>query len=226
MPTVSPEEEARREEERQRDAEDAERRTRSGRWDEIIRGEVNEFKHVKLSDFIATTDRQKTVLAAMREYLDSIRDRVAAGEGLLLFGPCGTGKDHLAMSVLRAAILRDGLRGARINGPEWYGSLRDMMGDDSSSEYEEIRRLSYPDVLLISDPLPPMGSLSQHQSTMLYRVMEKRQACGRPTIVTVNTTGEADACDRMGTATVERMKYKAWVVECNWPSYRQPARVV
>lgn len=222
-------EDVEREERREREAEaDAKRHAamrRASIWDSACDA-CREFSDATLTGYLVSSDRQQAVKKSLVEYVESLPDRRFDGEGIMLFGPCGTGKDHLAMAVCRVAVVTHGMTLKRINGPEWYGKLRDMMNSDSALESSEIKSLGECDYLLISDPLPPIGKLTEYQASMLYRVLERRQANRKPTIVTVNVVGSTEATERMGSATVERMKYRAWVIECNWPSHRRPARVV
>jgi hypothetical protein len=43
----------------------------------------------------------------------------------------------------------------------------------------------------------------------------------RPTWVTINTKGRAEAIGRMGAQIVDRLSHDAVVCFCNWESYRQ-----
>lgn len=195
-------------------------------WRDLCADECEAYAEVTVDSYQLSEDakiaaQQRELLASVARYIDSLPDRVRSGDGFLFYGPCGTGKDHLAMAICRAAVLDYGFTVERINGPEWYGRLRDFMNQESASEAREVRRLASCDLLLISDPVPPMGDLTQYQASMLYRVLEKRQANYRATIITANIEGPADAAKRMGAATMERMKHNAWTFACNWPSFRK-----
>lgn len=197
---------------------------RQARWRNFLGSGMAAYEHCTLDTYHAKTPEQEAVKAGVAEYLAAIGERFSAGEGLLLYGPSGTGKDHLAIAVVRLVIAA-GFTAGRINGPEWFGDLRDLIGSERS-ERDEIAKLATPDFLLVSDPLPPIGALSQHQATMLYRVVVKRYEMQRPTIVTVNVSKRSEADERMGVAVWDRLKDRAWVMPCNWPSNRKPARVI
>lgn len=180
-----------------------------------------------LDSFHVSSPAQRAAVDACREYAATLEARRATGEGIVFYGPSGCGKDHLAMAVCREAIVRHRLECERVNGSEWFGEIRDSMDSERpSTEKRIIERMCEPDFLLVSDPLPPVGALSQHQATMLYRAVESRYFHGKPTIVTINVKDGREAEDRMGMATWDRLKDGAWVIACNWPSYRKPARII
>lgn len=182
------------------------------------------YVHCRLNNYRVYDDAQSRVTSALREYLETLSDRIAACEGVILYGPVGTGKDHLAYAICRGAIRSLDSVGWT-NGQAWFGKLRDNM-DAGKSEAMAISELSRPPLLCISDPLPPVGPLTQHQTTMLYRLIDARYASGRPTIVTVNVQDNADAEDRMGTATWDRLCHGAWKIRCDWPTIRIPSREI
>lgn len=179
------------------------------------------YSECRLANFVATTPLQQRVVASLTAYCKSITIRHAKREGLVLYGPVGTGKDHLAFAVARAAVLA-GLSVKWLNGQDWYGQVRDAM-DGDTSEATLIRRIASRDFAVISDPLPPIGNLTQHQATMLYRAVEARYAAGKPTIVTVNVADDNEADMRLGAPTWDRLCHGAGKVKCEWASYRKPA---
>jgi DNA replication protein DnaC len=205
----------------------AEHNRREAAWRNLCIGECQAYEAATVEGYTLTAEKsasQRAVRDGVAEYIATLPERVRGGDGFLFYGPCGTGKDHLAMAICRVAVLDHGFSVVRINGSEWYGRLRDLMSQDSASEANEIAALARPALLLISDPAPPIGDLTPYQASMLYRVLEKRQANGKATIVTANVEGAADAAKRLGAATMDRMRFKAWTAACNWKSYRKPSR--
>jgi DNA replication protein DnaC len=165
---------------------------------------------------------QRQVVAKVREYAEQIDRQVGRGAGLILYGPVGTGKDHLAFSVAGVAVRKFGLSVGWHNGQHWFGRNRDRI-DEGGSEDAVIREFRQPDVVVLSDPLPPMGNLTQYQASMLYRAVDARASCGKPTIVTLNVAGDEEADPRLGVPTWDRLKDGAWMILCAWPSFRKPA---
>ena len=122
---------------------------------------------------------QGEVVAALRGYATNMRDEVAAGNGVILFGPSGNGKDHLLTGLARLAILEHGLHVMWTNGMDLYGELRDRIRNDQS-EAAWVAKMAWPDLLYISDPLPPRDGLSPFQSAMLQRILDQRTRMMRP----------------------------------------------
>jgi DNA replication protein DnaC len=81
-------------------------------------------------------------------------------------------------------------------------------------------------MLVISDPLPPMGPLTAFQASMLYRLIEERYSSGGVVVATVNVASDEEADSRMGAQTWDRLCDKSVKCHCNWPSYRKPWKTV
>lgn len=162
--------------------------------------------------------------------VDAIRAEVERGEArnILLFGTAGTGKDML-MKLLALEVLSRGETVAvpairYLRGMEFFGALRDLIGGGSGSESQLLAELSGPDILCLSDPLPPFGELTEFQGQMLYRLLERR--IGKATWCTINIDGAKEGRERMGAQSFDRLCAGALVVSCRWPSWRQPAEMV
>lgn len=190
---------------------------------ELNKGAGRRYAGCSLETFKTPTAHHKKVAAAVAEYRDTLRERFRESEGLVLYGPVGTGKDHLAYAVASHAAKNISVRW--MNGQEWFGQVRDAM-DSNRSEEAIIFSIKTPGLLVISDPLPPVGDLTQHQATMLYRAIESRYADGKLTITTINVADDDEADKRMGAATWDRLCHGAWKIHCKWPSYRKPAKQI
>ena len=177
----------------------------------------------RMSNWVADTGRKRAAKAMVKEWIDTADERVKSGEGLLLYGPVGTGKDHLCFAAVGSAIEKHAISVEWWNGQELFGRIRDMMSEDRA-ESTLMNDAARRDVLVLSDALPPVGVLTAHQTTMLYRVVEARYSRGKPTCVLVNVRDDAEADERMGAATWDRLCDRAWKIHCNWASHRKPAR--
>lgn len=219
---LTPEQEAAAHARERKAAERAELRRKAEillRFKSMVFAAGSRYEDCTLGNFVCREPQQRKVVTALREYVAA-----DSPEGVILFGPVGTGKDHLAFAVCREAV-RAGKSVAWINGQKWFGLIRDAM-DTDKSEAAIIADLSRPELLCLSDPLPPVGALTQFQATMLYRLVDARYARGVPTICTINVANDAEADERMGAATWDRLTHGAWKLHCAWPTYRKPAREI
>lgn len=157
----------------------------------------------------------------VREYTRNLPATIGDGGGLILFGPKGTGKDHLAMAATQNAIMSHGIDVEWVNGMDLFGEFRDAMNSDGTTERDIINRYARHQVLYISDPVPPAGNLTEFQSAALFRILDARYSHKRPTWVTVNVTSAQELDARIGTQNGDRLRDGALAIFCNWASYRK-----
>lgn len=159
---------------------------------------------------------------SIRGYLDNWQAHYAAGYGVTLYGPVGTGKDHFAAAICHYAI-DSGLPVEWVDGMTLFAELRRSFDRDSrDSETRIIDRYERAAVLCISDPLPVSGDLSDFQASSLLRIIDGRYNDLRLTIVTVNVAGGEEAKRRLTPAIYDRIRHTSLAIHCNWPSHRTP----
>lgn len=203
-------------------AERAERRRRAEiqqRYTDLVQSAGERYRECTLESYRCTTPQQRKAVDLVREYLTA-----DSSDNVILYGPVGTGKDHIAFAICRVAVRRNKTV-AWINGQKWFGLVRDAM-DTSRTEASIIAELVRPDVLCLSDPTPPIGGLTPHQATMLYRLVDARYSRGIPTICTINVNDDSEADKSMGEATWDRLCHGAWRIHCNWQTFRKPLKEV
>lgn len=180
-------------------------------------------ENYQLYDDPTVAMRQKKVVEDVTNYAKNLPAEIKSGRGVVLFGPSGTGKDHLLTALARAAILKCGVSVRWVRGSAFCIESRQAMGIDA--EESMISRYSLARILYISDPLPPVGGLTPHQSAMLYEILDERNRQQRPTWVTLNVANRSDADSRLGAANVDRILDRALSLELNWPSYRERRKI-
>lgn len=182
------------------------------------------YAECKLSTFQLYEDpkgreRQARVIDSLRAYGENMPEHIGNGKGIVLFGPAGTGKDHLLAAMMaRACWLNFDV--AWRNGMDLYAERRDAISAERL-ERDLIQDLTIPDVLSISDPLPPSGNLTEGQIEFLFRVVDARYRQCRPTWVTANFARGDEAESRIGKQIVDRLRDGALALHCNWDSFRK-----
>ncbi|MFJ5138955.1 ATP-binding protein [Streptomyces sp. NPDC088707] len=102
-----------------------------------------------------------------------------AGESVILFGPVGVGKTHIAQTLGHLAVRQ----GAHVRFAKTSRILAELAGGHADRTWEKrLRELIRPDVLILDDF--PMRQLSAAQADDLYELVSERQ--GRSLIITSN----------------------------------------
>jgi len=198
-----------------------ERERRDEAADELIAARGERYRHCRLSNFEVKTDDQKAVVERLQRFCQDVPTEVASGTGLILYGPSGTGKDHLMFAVAYAAVKSYGLWLTWKNGVALYSAFRAAI-DGERSEDDVIRPLIEATILVLSDPLPPEGDLTRYQKEMLYRILESRYSARKGTWATLNVRSRKEVNERLGTACADRLRDGAVCLFCNWPTHRKP----
>jgi DNA replication protein DnaC len=172
-----------------------------------------------LRTFRLTHDRQRAAVERLRDVQASLTDFVKAGRCIVFYGSVGTGKDHLLAAMLYAAAMA-GFSCHWVNGQEVYGAFRDRM-DTGQREEGLLRELVAPDVLGVSDPIPPAGQPSAWNLAQLYRLLDRRYRALRGTWVSLNALSPEDADQKLTAPIFDRLREDAELVPCFWPSYRE-----
>lgn len=182
------------------------------------------YANCKLSNFDLSEEeherkRQMKVIDALRGYCEQMPKQVSAGKGIVLYGPAGTGKDHLLAAMMAQACWHN-MSVAWRNGMDLYAERRDAISAEKL-ERDLVQNLVFPDVLAISDPVPPWGTLTEGQSEFLFRVVDARYRQCKPVWVTANFAKGDEAESKIGKQVVDRLRHGALALHCNWPSYRK-----
>jgi DNA replication protein DnaC len=143
------------------------------------------------------------VYRAVKEFTESIDERLADGEGLWLMGDVGTGKTTLAMLVSKAAV-EAGHTVAIYSLPRLLSRIRRTYdaeaGEQSYLEFFE--RLTEVDLLHIDD----LGAEKRSDWVLeqLYAIINERYETQRSVVVTTNLSQE-DLEEQIGPRTVSRL---------------------
>lgn len=181
----------------------------------------------QLSEHPEERDKQVTVLTRIDELCKSIGPSIANGEKIIIMGQCGTGKDRLMTSLVRAALLhfRDTKAVRRERGADIWMKIRDSIKMDET-EAEILNRFASARLLIVSDPVMPGQEATDFQKDWLYRILERRHATLYPTWFTTNAYDESEIIQAIGAANFSRMMDNARVITCDWSGFRAPIEII
>jgi DNA replication protein DnaC len=184
------------------------------------------YEHCALDNYDVKSEKQREVLGTVCTYVGRLEIQIASGNGLVLFGPPGTGKDHLLIGAAREAVSL-GFAVLWCNAQDLFGALRDAI-DADRPESKVLAEYTAPSVLVLSDPVPQFGRLTEYQANMLWRIIDRRYRDCKPTWMSLNVKSGGEAGEKLGTSLVDRLRDGATYAFCDWPSYRKvsdsPAR--
>lgn len=204
----------------------AETRRRLKNWDLACEAIGTRYRECTFETFQISADpeigpRQTNSVQRCLAFCSDIKANVDAGRGLILFGPVGTGKDHLLVATMREAC-RAGYRVAWRNGPDLHAAVRESTFGNASIE-DLVRGCVQTDILAISDVVPAAGELAAFQVEFLTRVIDDRYRALKPIWLTVNVASSKDLEARLGSAINRRIVESAFSVGCFWPCWRRTA---
>jgi len=170
---------------------------------------------------------QRAVVERLRAFQRDGVPNLHRGGGLLFYGPEGTGKDHLLFAMLRHAIIECGYSAMWRDGMGMQDEIRESIGDGKQSELR--RRLCDPQILAISDPLPPRSGesdkddLSAWNLQFLRDVIDRRYSALKSTWFTFNGTSLDALKVALLPPLTARIADCSTEILCNWKSNRKPA---
>jgi DNA replication protein DnaC len=176
---------------------------------------ANESDHPKVENYQIKYPAQKPVVTTLLALQRGLAEHITDGRGLILWGPVGTGKDHLLTGVVKVAA-HLGLSARYRNTAGLFGEIAAAALAEDSSPDAVIRRYTKPSVLCLSDM--DIGWKETHQNNLRWLVTARNDEY-RSTWITLNTNLEILA-KRLGPPLWDRLRSKAVILECNWPSWR------
>lgn len=143
------------------------------------------FTGASFDNYQPTCDKAGRVLEVVKSYAAKWPELRAVGTSLILMGPPGTGKTHLAIAALRAVLAREGETAI-------YADFADLMlevrstygGGNSEREGTVIQQYVRPSLLVLDEVGVTAGS--DHEKATIFHVLNKRYLARRPTILVTN----------------------------------------
>lgn len=195
---------------------------RAAMQDALIRDRGIRYASCSLESYEVSCNEQRQAVSQLREFCESMPERLieSNGGGVVFSGPPGTGKDHLLMALMTSAILDWGLSVKWLDGLRMYEGIKSAIANNTTSE--KLNALIRPQVLAISDPVPPRDELSAYEMACIRQVVEGRYSRGLTTWVTTNIRSGEEAKRRLTPAILGRLLDRALELKCEWAGYRRP----
>ncbi len=200
------------------EAETAERYERARLMRYRAAGVPLRFLRKGFEEFAVTTPASAAALRAARRYVEEFDAMHAAGTCMTFLGGPGTGKTHLAATMVR--LLHD--VGARVLFIETYAMLRRIKStyrrDSEQTEQQAIDALASLDLLALDEVGVGLGSESD--KLLLFEVLNERYKNVLPTLLLSNLS-PVDFERYLGARTVDRLAENGGlVVPFTWASAR------
>lgn len=168
----------------------------------------------KLETYNAKTESQIKAKTAAQDFISAVDCGIFCS--LIFIGKVGTGKTHLALSIIREC---GGLYRLSSNIVEELRRAKSFTAKESEAEILE----NYGNArLLVIDEIG-RGVAGAEEQYMLYQIINERYNRRKPTILISNQT-KKDFLNYIGIAAADRLTESAQVVEFTWQSYRAVIR--
>ena len=170
-----------------------------------------------LENFVCASVSQSEAVERLRNVFTA--RHVQHGDGLFFSGAPGTGKDHLAVAMLKRAK-HIGFHCRWLDCPSFYADVADCYRQGSArSAVALVRELSTWDVLCLSDPV--VRGMTESQVSTLGRIVNNRWLAAKSTWVTCNALDLKWADQKFGDRTMSRLLDGAVRIYCDWEDYRK-----
>ena len=220
-------------EKQERQSKESEHRARGAADAEARRILPKRFMDCGFSDYVANDDGQKRALAICKRYAERWSDRKEKGGCLVMCGKPGTGKTHLAASIVREVVLREHLFRADdvsldprhqfalyVTASSMSRSVKATYSKDAQrTEHDVIREFSNKALLVVDE----VGAQRKTENELLIiqEIIDNRYQNVLPTIL-ISNLAESDLAEYIGERALDRMYENGGaVVAFDWESHRR-----
>ena len=171
------------------------------------------FYSTTFDTYKAKTPEQKHALERCRAFVNEKAANAETGKALFLLGRPGTGKNHLAVSIVREwggdAIIKKAA-----------GIIREVRSTYGTEQSEQgaLSRLAAYDLLVINEVGIQFGT--EAEKNLLFEILDERYESMLPTVF-ISNLNLAGVKEFVGGRVIDRMMECGEVIEFLWESYRE-----
>ena len=158
------------------------------------------FVEKSLDNFTVKDAWQAQAKAKVKNYIDNLEQYADQGRSLIFLGNVGTGKTHLAVSLLKA-FLQKGGSGVFLSVSDLILDIRDSWGKGSARE--KIELYASADLLVLDEVGVQAGTENERQ--ILFSIINRRYNEVKPTVLISNLNIDAFK-DFVGKRIFDRLK--------------------
>jgi DNA replication protein DnaC len=171
-------------------------------------------------NYRADTPAQRANLTACREFAEKFEQHARTGESLLMLGKAGTGKSHLASSILQAIMPAH--CGLYTTVADLIETVRETWRRDSETSQARVMHMLTSVPLLVIDEVGVQYGTESEQNT-LFQIIDRRYRDRRPMVLMANLQ-PAELKVLLGDRIYDRLREVSQVLAFDWDSYRPQAR--
>ncbi len=183
-------------------------------------GMPSRFHSRRFDTFVASTPAQQAALNVCVEYAENFDRSLQIGGSLVLAGKPGTGKSHLAASIMHALMPKHDTR--YMTCMDMIRSIRDTWRKGSEmSETQVLNELTKLDLLVIDEVGVQYGT--DGEQTIIFDILDRRYREEMPVVLLTNQDAKGFR-EFIGDRCHDRLKEVGRWVPFDWDSYRATAR--
>ena len=180
-------------------------------------GLTSRFARCSFENWVKRPGTEKAFAAALR-YARDLEQNIQAGRGLIIFGPPGNGKSHLAAAIT-AEALSSGKTAIFERVPRLLSRIRSTYENSPGvTEAQLLHTLGQVELLVLDDA--GAEKWTQWTEPMLYTIIDERYSWERSLIITTNAK-LTELKDKVGDRAMDRLLEMCEIEENTGTSYRK-----